>query len=46
MKYIKKCAGYILTGLMQEQVFFFRYGKSGSNVHASPENTSRPVPKA
>ncbi len=31
MRYMQKCVGYTLTGQTGEQVFFFCYGKSGSN---------------
>jgi putative DNA primase/helicase len=41
MKYIKKCAGYTLTGLTQEQVFFFVYGKSGDNGKSTLANLLR-----
>jgi putative DNA primase/helicase len=41
MKYIKKCAGYTLTGLTQEQVFFFCYGKSGNNGKSTLANLLR-----
>ena len=41
MKYIKKCAGYTLTGLTQEQVFFFCYGKSGDNGKSTLANLLR-----
>lgn len=41
MKYIKKCAGYSLTGSTQEQVFFFCYGKSGSNGKSTLVNLMR-----
>ncbi|MGJ4971515.1 phage/plasmid primase, P4 family [Bradyrhizobium sp. HKCCYLRH1073] len=41
MRYIKKCAGYTLTGSTQEQVFFFCYGKSGSNGKSTLVNLIR-----
>lgn len=41
MRYIKKCAGYTLTGSTQEQVFFFCYGKSGSNGKSTLVNLLR-----
>jgi len=41
MKYIKKCAGYTLTGSTQEQVFFFCNGKSGSNGKSTLANLLR-----
>ncbi|UVO37616.1 bifunctional DNA primase/polymerase [Bradyrhizobium arachidis] len=41
MKYIKKCAGYSLTGSTQEQVFFFCYGRSGSNGKSTLVNLMR-----
>ena len=41
IKYIKKCAGYSLTGSTQEQVFFFCYGKSGSNGKSTLVNLMR-----
>jgi putative DNA primase/helicase len=41
MKYIKKCAGYTLTGMTREQVFFFCYGKSGSNGKSTLANLLR-----
>jgi putative DNA primase/helicase len=41
MKYVKICAGYSLTGSTQEQVFFFCYGKSGSNGESTLVNLLR-----
>jgi putative DNA primase/helicase len=41
MRYLRACVGYSLTGITTEQVFFFCYGKSGSNGKSTLVNLIR-----
>ncbi|WP_338834089.1 phage/plasmid primase, P4 family [Bradyrhizobium septentrionale] len=41
MRYIRKAVGYSLTGQTKEQVFFFCYGRSGSNGKSTLINLIR-----